>query len=440
MAQVEAIVASVQGLSAKKDDWNSLLQQLEGQSDALMQNVRSIDNIVAQLNPTLHAVGYAFLMHVKVKSGDRNALSEELFLKQVRKLLLEGDAEQLRFLRAKVCEVCREFTEVCRNSAQAMSGIKSLTAAVEKLRPTPEHLTSVHADLLQLCLAAKCFKAGLSVVSQRVLAVSKDSLQARDFVLYFYYGGMLLAALKQFKAALDMFHLAFTMPCQSLNEIVVECYKKYVLVSLIAHGEVLSLPKYTLNLVQRLGKTCCADYHDLAHTVSNGKAGEVAAWVDKHREALRKDGNLGLAKQVLAAGYRRSILALTQTFVTLSLADIAEQVALPDPNTVKAQILAMIDEGELVATMDEEKGMVSFEAEPEKTSAQQLLQRLVGEIEVSLGLNEKLRQVQENVAASQAYLAKVSQQERQSRWGEPGGVSGEGWGAGSAADEMLDAG
>eukprot|EP00961_Rhodomonas_salina_P060641 814142-Rhodomonas_salina.1 len=89
--------------------------------------------------------------------------------------------------------------------------------------------------------------------------------QARDFVLYFYYGGMLLAALKQvtlqrftlqlftlrlftlrlftlrvveghacrrmpgpdavlvcdvrvlvcvFKAALDMFHLAFTMPCQ----------------------------------------------------------------------------------------------------------------------------------------------------------------------------------------------------------------------------------
>eukprot|EP00961_Rhodomonas_salina_P234669 3171578-Rhodomonas_salina.1 len=27
-----------------------------------MQNVRSIDNIVAQLNPTLHAVGYAFLM------------------------------------------------------------------------------------------------------------------------------------------------------------------------------------------------------------------------------------------------------------------------------------------------------------------------------------------------------------------------------------------
>lgn len=59
---MEAIVASVQGLSAKKDDWNSLLQQLEGQSDALMQNVRSIDNIVAQLNPTLHAVGYAFLM------------------------------------------------------------------------------------------------------------------------------------------------------------------------------------------------------------------------------------------------------------------------------------------------------------------------------------------------------------------------------------------
>eukprot|EP00287_Rhodomonas_sp_CCMP768_P007086 CAMPEP_0196729700 /NCGR_PEP_ID=MMETSP1091-20130531/10007_1 /TAXON_ID=302021 /ORGANISM="Rhodomonas sp., Strain CCMP768" /LENGTH=421 /DNA_ID=CAMNT_0042072615 /DNA_START=171 /DNA_END=1432 /DNA_ORIENTATION=- len=421
MAQVEGIVASVQGLSARRDDWNSLLQQLEGQADVLTQNTKNIDLIVAQLNPSIHAIGVAFVMHLKVKSGDRNALSEDLFLTQVKQLLLNGDAEQLQFLRPKVCEICREFTETCRTSSHAMFGIKALVAGVEKLRPTPEHLTSVHGDLLQLCLVAKCFTPALPIIEQRVLKVSKESMQARDFVLYFYYGGMVLAAVKKFPEALDMFQLAFTMPCHALNEVVVECYKKYVLVSLIAQGEVPTLPKYTMSLVQRLSKSSCAEYQDLAQMVSSGKVGEVSGWVEKHTDMLRKDGNLGLAKQALAAGYRRSILALTQTFVTLSLADIAEQVSLPDAAHVKAEILDMIDKGQLVATIDEEKGMVSFDAEPEKTNSQQLLHKLVSEIQVSLDLNDKLRQVQDSIGASQAYLVKVSQQERQSRWGEPGG-------------------
>jgi hypothetical protein len=38
--------------------------------------------------------------------------------------------------------------------------------------------------------------------------------QARDYLLYFYYGGMVYAAVHRFGKALDMFQLAFTMPCQ----------------------------------------------------------------------------------------------------------------------------------------------------------------------------------------------------------------------------------
>ena len=38
-------------------------------------------------------------------------------------------------------------------------------------------------------------------------------VQPRDFLLYYYYGGMLYTALKDYNKALDMFQLAFTMPC-----------------------------------------------------------------------------------------------------------------------------------------------------------------------------------------------------------------------------------
>jgi hypothetical protein len=38
--------------------------------------------------------------------------------------------------------------------------------------------------------------------------------QPRDYLLYFYYGGMVYSAIQRFGKALDMFQLAFTMPCQ----------------------------------------------------------------------------------------------------------------------------------------------------------------------------------------------------------------------------------
>ena len=45
-----------------------------------------------------------------------------------------------------------------RCSGQALQGVKALSEAVQKLRQSPESLTSVHSDYLQLCLVAKIFK------------------------------------------------------------------------------------------------------------------------------------------------------------------------------------------------------------------------------------------------------------------------------------------
>jgi hypothetical protein len=44
------------------------------------------------------------------------------------------------------------------SSGQALLGVKALGEAVNKLRPSPESLTSVHGDFLQLSLVAKIFK------------------------------------------------------------------------------------------------------------------------------------------------------------------------------------------------------------------------------------------------------------------------------------------
>jgi COP9 signalosome complex subunit 3 len=55
---------------------------------------------------------------------------------------------------------------------------------------------------------------------------------------------------------------------------------------------------------------------------------------------LLQDGNLGLAKLVVASLTTRNIQRLTTTYLTLSLADIASRVGLPSPEAAEMHILA----------------------------------------------------------------------------------------------------
>lgn len=63
--------------------------------------------------------------------------------------------------------------------------------------------------------------------------------------------------------------------------------------------------------------------------------------IDFAFEALQ-DSNLGLVKQVVSSLYKRNIQRLTQTFVTLSLEDIASTVQLASPKEAELHILRMV--------------------------------------------------------------------------------------------------
>ncbi len=54
---------------------------------------------------------------------------------------------------------------------------------------------------------------------------------------------------------------------------------------------------------------------------------------------LAQDGNAGLVKQALAARQMRQTQRLTQTYLTLSLADIARQIGLASPQQAEQHIL-----------------------------------------------------------------------------------------------------
>lgn len=59
---------------------------------------------------------------------------------------------------------------------QPMKGIILLRKAISKLRFFDSQLTSIHADLCQLCLLAKCFKPALEILDTDITGICQEVL------------------------------------------------------------------------------------------------------------------------------------------------------------------------------------------------------------------------------------------------------------------------
>ncbi len=86
--------------------------------------------------------------------------------------------------------VCRRVKEQALQLQEPLRAILPLQAAIRKLQPSSEFLTAMHADFLQMCLLAKCYKASLSVLEDDIFEIDqkRTGLVPRDFLLYCYYG------------------------------------------------------------------------------------------------------------------------------------------------------------------------------------------------------------------------------------------------------------
>jgi len=285
-----------------------------------------------------------------------------------------------------------------------------LRTAITKLRPNSESLTPLHAEFLMACLVSKCYKAALPILAEEVYAIANPEsygFNHRDLLRYYYYGGLVYVGVKDFDNALEFFKHGFTSPALVLSAIMVESYKKFALVSLLVHGQLQPLPKYTSSVVQRYLKTTCPQYTDLVNAYLTGSTDEVHKIAAQHVEVFTKDKNFGLVKQCIQALYKKNIKRHTQTYLTLSLVSIAESVKLSAPKDAERAVLRMIEDGEIFATINQKDGMVSFDEDPEQYDTAGMLNNLDRQIHSTIDLASKLRLVDEEIASSGEYIQKT---------------------------------
>lgn len=153
---------------------------------------------------------------------------------------------------------------------------------------------------------------------------------------------MIYTACKNYDRALYFFEVAVSAPALSMSHIMLESYKKYILVSLILNGKIQPIPKYSSQVISRFMKPLSYAYHDLATAFLTTSREEVLNIVNKYREIYVRDTNMGLVKQVISSLYKKNIQRLTKSFITLSLSDVASRVQLSGSNEAEKYILDMV--------------------------------------------------------------------------------------------------
>lgn len=122
---------------------------------------------------------------------------EDLF-NRIAVFILECNGEQIRHWASGFAELCHLFTEELVQRHNAIVGIPAMLKAVTKIQLSETSLTSVHADVCRLCLAAKCFAPALNHLLKvdYVDIGSEASADSKHVLLFFYYGGMIFTAMK----------------------------------------------------------------------------------------------------------------------------------------------------------------------------------------------------------------------------------------------------
>ncbi|KAH9743632.1 COP9 signalosome complex subunit 3 [Citrus sinensis] len=420
MQSIENLVTQIQGLSSNASDITALKDYLKAGEDLLRSESTRLLSFLDQLDPSKHSL---------------------------------------------VINVCKRYKDQVLLLEAPIRGVGPMLTAIRKIQSSTEHLTTLHPEFLQLCLLAKCYKAGLSVLEDDIYEINLP----RDFFLYCYYGfssgrssniGLagisymehllvkwddihrakalsesfgastqcaslcymqfahncsslnIVGVIEQILISLVVFQVV-TAPMSSINAIAVEAYKKYILVSLIHHGQFSStLPKYTSSAAQRNLKNFSQPYMELVNTYNTGKIVELETYVQTNREKFESDNNLGLVKQVVSSMYKRNIQRLTQTYLTLSLQDIANTVQLNSSKEAEMHVLQMfqIQDGEIFATINQKDGMVRFLEDPEQYKTCEMIEHIDSSIQRIMSLSKKLTAMDELISCDPLYLGKAGRE------------------------------
>ncbi|KAM0791017.1 hypothetical protein ACM66B_004316 [Microbotryomycetes sp. NB124-2] len=370
---------------------------------------------LAVLSPHKHSVGYVFILNARLSSDVVSPQQLELLMSCVLALSESADPAQMRLVPDQVVHLVRQFADVAERARALHLAVLPVKNIIQRCIPVGL-LSPLHPILMQIAMNARSYNLVHDVVMADIYDIDTGLTPVRyhDNLLYHYLGGVIAALLGEYARAMDMLEIVVASPAQVTAAIQIDAYKKLVLLQLLTSGQTSPLPRYTSPAVATTCKNLSGPYLDFATAFASRDAAKVTGALQQHHQVFEQDLNVGLVELCWSAFRRRAILRLTETFITLSLRDIAKAMQLETDaqglQHARAEVVGMIERGEVRGSLSGETledMSVTFKDDPDPLNSHATVATVTRAIQRASYLDQHLLSHDWEISQSKDFVQKA---------------------------------
>ncbi|KAI0911311.1 cop9 subunit [Ustulina deusta] len=333
------------------------------------------------LDPAVHSLSYLAILHALLFPSLAARVSHDLVLTKLVTFMMIFDGRQCRYGGSVLLEVM-DAVGGGRLLPPSVA-VECLATAILRLDPSGTIFTSSHLHLAQLAYDTDNIQPALPVIDKDIvyypgmanenaqylcdlelpppLYISKSTglttlLKSSMVLEYDLTCGLMYCARREWSRARVAFERVVTFPTKDggCSKIMVEAFKKWILVSLLSDGSHCTTPPHTSASTIKIFGILGRSYVSLATAFATDDVERLRQEAEHGAQVWIEDGNVGLVEEVMASYQKWRVLSLQDIYTKISISEIRQQTksaetgtALNKDEEVEALIQNMIITGML---------------------------------------------------------------------------------------------
>ncbi|KAI1822047.1 cop9 subunit [Xylaria intraflava] len=367
--------------------------------DMLKEHTRDLVTCSTELlnvvDPAVNSLSHLTILHALVFPSLASTVPQEFILEQVVTFMMTFDGRQCRYAGSLLLNLM----EAVGNGRllPPTVAVEALATAILRLEPAGTLLTSSHVLLARLAYETNNIQPALPVIDKPIvfypgmvhhdasrllcdpdlppfLYISKDTgltapLKSPIVLEYDLLCGMMFCARRDWDKARIAFERVVSYPTKSdgCSKLMVDAYKKWILVSLLASGRHTTAPPHTITSTVKTFETLAGPYLNLATAFTTDDVQQLKLEAEKNTQLWIEDGNVGMLAEVMASYQKWRIVSLQQTYTKISMSEIRQQTksagtgaALDRDEDVEKLLENMIEAGMLKGAIEKSDNGMKF--------------------------------------------------------------------------------
>lgn len=417
--------------------------------------------ILENLDPSVHSISYLFVLQILSESiGSGLEISSKLPLDKIVAFLYSFDPIQIRYVGQSLLSLLEKI-----GSGQLFSAtvaVELLCAVILRIDPTGSLFTSTHFMLARLAYDFDSVEAALQVIDRDILFYPNSSNSKANGILcdaallptsyispqtgltdkittamvleYNYLRGLMYISRRDWGKAEEALEQVMSHPTKEkgVSKIMVDSYKRWVLVGLLGQGKASAPLPYTSGTSQGSYKVIAKAYDNVAEIFNSGQAEKLKSQIEENAPIWEEDGTSSLLQEILSSYQKWQIIGLRHIYERVGIAEIRQATlnavtgkTLEDDDAVLILIRQMIEAGMLTGQLekDESGSYLSFRQDGGAVSEEEFATQIARSYRNIEAISEQYKQMNKQLSSSKEYVKFiVREQKRGEKDGTDAGV------------------